>query len=184
MTKTLAQPVAFARAALPAKDKAIIGLVLLFTSVALTLELYWLVFNQVMESRTDLLAGILALYWPADYTFRIPGYSIEKAFTLSLESVNVFVTPWLSLGLIWAVLKRRPYRYALQLVVATYTVYGTYLYYSTAHISGYAVFEYKGAYTYLLFYLMNLPWLACYAWIGWDAYRAIVRHQTADGSPP
>ena len=132
MTKALAQPVASARAALPTKDKAIIGLILLFTSVALTLELYWLIFNQVMESRTDLLAKILALYWPVDYTWRIPGYPIEKAFTLSFESVNVLVTPWLSLGLIWAILKRRAYRYALQLVIATYTFYGTYLYYSTA----------------------------------------------------
>jgi hypothetical protein len=178
MTKAaLAQPAASTRASLPTKDKAIIGLILIFTSVALTLELYWLVFNQVMESRTDLFAKILALYWPADYTWRIPGYPIEKAFTLSFESVNVLVTPWLSMGLIWAILKRRPYRYALQLVIATYTFYGTYLYYSTAHISGYAVFEYKGAYTYLMFYLINLPWFAGYAWIGWDAYRAIVRRE-------
>jgi hypothetical protein len=176
MTKAaVAQPNAPTRAALPTKDKIIIGYILFFTSVALTLELYWLIFNQVMESRTDLFAKILALYWPVDYTWRIPGYPIEKAFTLSFESVNVLVTPWLSMGLIWAILKRRPYRYALQLVIATYTFYGTYLYYSTAHISGYAVFEYKGAYTYLMFYVANLPWFAGYAWIGWDAYRAIVR---------
>jgi hypothetical protein len=70
---------------LGAKDKVIIGLIVAFTAVALTLELYWLVFNQVMESRTDVFARALALYWPADYTYRIPGYPIEKAFTLSLE---------------------------------------------------------------------------------------------------
>jgi hypothetical protein len=168
-----------ARMGLSGKDKAIIGLLLFYTTVALTLELYWLIFHQVMESRTYLFAQLFALYWPADYTYRIPGYPIEKAFTLALESVNVLITPWLSMGLIWAILKRRPYRYALQLVIATYTFYGTYLYYSTAHISGYAVFEYKSAYAYLLFYLTNLPWLAGYAWIGWDAYRAIVRGDRA-----
>src|SRR5476651_1915086 len=97
---SFAQQAASTRAALPTKDKAIIGLILLFTSVALTLELYWLVFNQVMESRTDLLARILSLYWPADYTFRISGYPLEKAFTLSFESVNVILTPCLSMGLI------------------------------------------------------------------------------------
>jgi len=183
MSNSYPRTAAPAGLAISIKDKVTIGLILFFTTVALTLELYWLIFNQVMESRTDLLAKILALYWPVDYTWRIPGYPIEKAFTLSFESVNVLVTPWLSLGLIWAILKRRAYRYALQLVIATYTFYGTYLYYSTAHISGYAVFEYKGAYTYLMFYLMNLPWLAGYAWIGWDAYRAIVRRQTIDGSP-
>ena len=166
-------------AALPTKDKAIIAFILFVTLVALTLELYWLIFNQVMESRTDLFAKTFALYWPADYTYRIPGYSIEKAFTLSLESINTLVTPFLSMGLIWAILKHRPYRYALQLVVATYTFYGTYLYYSTAHISGYAVLEYKCAYPYLMFYLINLPWFVGYAWMGWDAYRAIVRGQKA-----
>jgi len=175
----LLKPSAPAGARLPAKDKVIIGLILAFTAVALTLELYWLIFNQEMESRTDLFARALAIFWPADYTYRIAGYPIEKAFTLSLEAVNVLLTPILSALLIWAILTRKRYRYALQLVIATYTVYGTYLYFSVAHISGYAVFEYKSLYTYLLFYLVNLPWFIGYAWIGWDAYRAISRGQHA-----
>jgi hypothetical protein len=164
-------------AGLPARDKVIIGLIVAFTAVALTFELYWLVFNQEMNSRTDLFARALAIYWPADYTYRIGGYPIEKAFTLSLESVNALLTPILSVVLIWAILRRKPYRYPLQLVIATYTFYGTFLYYSVAHISDYAVFKYKNAYTYLLFYLVNMPWLLGYAWIGWDAYREIVRSQ-------
>jgi EXPERA (EXPanded EBP superfamily) len=162
---------------LPTKDKVIIGLTVAFTAVALTLELYWLVFNQEMESRTDVLARALALYWPADYTYRIPGYPIEKAFTLSLEGVNTLFTPIPSFVLIWAILARKSHRYPLQLVIATYTVYGTVLYYGVAHISGYAVFEYKTAYTYLLFYLVNMPWFVGYGWMGWDAFREIVRAQ-------
>jgi EXPERA (EXPanded EBP superfamily) len=164
-------------AGLPAKDKVIIGLIVAFTAVALTFELYWLVFNQEMDSRTDLFARALAIYWPIDYTYRIPGYPIEKAFTLSLELVNSLLTPILSVVLIWAILARKPYRYPLQLVIASYTFYGVFLYYSVAHISGYAVFEYKSAYSYLLFYLINMPWFVGYAWIGWDAYREIVRGQ-------
>jgi EXPERA (EXPanded EBP superfamily) len=172
---TPSKPTVPARAVLPTKDKVIIGLLLGFTAVALTLELYWLVFNQEMERRTDLLARVLAIYWPADYTFRVSGYPIEKAFTLSFEAVNVLLTPILSGLLIRAILTHKPYRYPLQLTIATYTFYGTYLYFSVAHISDYAVFEYKSPYTYLMFYLVNLPWLIGYAWIGWDAYRAIVR---------
>jgi hypothetical protein len=164
-------------AGVPSKDKVIIGLIVGFTAVALTLELYWLLFNQEMESGTDAFARALALYWPADYTYRIPGYPIEKAFTLSLEGVNTFFTPIPSLVLIWAILAHKPYRYPLQLLIATYTFYGTFLYYSVAHISGYAVFEYKSAYTYLLFYLVNMPWFAGYGWMGWDAFREIVRAQ-------
>jgi len=31
----------------------------------------------------------------------------------------------------------------------------------------------------LLFYLVNMPWFVGYAWIGWDAYREIVRGERA-----
>src|SRR5262249_16180656 len=99
---------------LSGKDKAGIWLILAFTLVALTLELYWLTFNQELETRTDLLVRLLAIYWPADYTFRIPGYSIEKSFTLSFEAVNVLLTPILSALLIRAILARKAYRYPLQ----------------------------------------------------------------------
>ena len=44
---------------LRAEDKVIICLIVFFTAVALTLELYWLIFNQAMENRTDWLARVL-----------------------------------------------------------------------------------------------------------------------------
>ena len=160
--------------AISIKDKVTIGLILFFTTVALTLELYWLIYHQEMEARTDLFARLLSIYWPADRTYRIPGYPIEKAFTLSLEGVNTFVTPILSALLIWAILKQARYRYALQLVIATYTAYGTILYYSVAHVSGYAVFAERSIGIYLMFYLFNLPSLAGYGWMAWDAYRALI----------
>lgn len=162
-----------ADAAPPSKDKIVIALIVFFAVVALTVEAYWLVFHQVMETRTDPIARLLALYWPADYSYRIPGYPVEKSFALALESVNTLVTQWLSFLLIWAILKRRPYRYALQLTVATYTFYGTFLYYFVAHLSGYAVAD-KSTYAFVMLYLANLPWLVGYAWIGADAFRAIV----------
>jgi len=74
--------------AISIKDKVAIGLILFFTTVALTLELYWLINHQEMEARTDLFARLLSIYWPADRTYRIPGYPIEKAFTLSLEGLG------------------------------------------------------------------------------------------------
>jgi len=73
-----------------AQDKIIIALAVLYTSIAFSLELYWLVFNQVMETRTDLFARILALYFPADHSWRMPGNPPEKALSISLEMVNVF----------------------------------------------------------------------------------------------
>src|SRR5262249_33592895 len=144
MTEAAAVPAAPADGGpLPVKDTIIIVLVALFSLVAFTLEAYWLLFNQVMESRIDPLARILALYWPADYSYRVSGYGIAKCLPLALEGVNVVVTPLLSLLLVRAILARKPYRYALQLTIATYTFYGTLLYYMVTHLSGYAVFADK-----------------------------------------
>lgn len=170
----LSKPNQSVAAKLNPKDMTIVCLVLTFTFIALTLELYWLIFHQTMESRTDLFAQAWALYWPADWTFRMPGYSVAKAFTLAVTIQDTLITPWLNGLLIWGIFKRRPYRYALQLVIATYTTYGTILYYGVAHISDYAVFEQKTTGTYLQFYLTNFPWLAFYGWLGWDAFRALL----------
>src|ERR1700742_327170 len=117
MASTLIHAAAPARSALSTSDKIVIGMIVIFALAAVTLELYWLVFNQVMESRTDILGRVWAIYWPADYTYRVTGYPVEKAFTLSLEGVNTLLTPLPSALLIWAILKRRPYRYPLQLLI-------------------------------------------------------------------
>jgi len=157
------------------RDKVVICLVVFYSAIALTFELYWLIFNQVMENRSDLMARAFVLYWPADSTYRVPGLSVAKSFTLALEGVNTFITPCLSFVLVWGILKRRPFRHALQLTISTYTLYSVLLYYLVAHISGYAVFENKDAATFLLFYLLNAPWFVGYAWMGWDAFRALAR---------
>ena len=93
---------------LDARDKIVICLVIFFNAIALTFELYWLIFNQAMENRSDLLARAIALYWLADSTYRVPGFSAAKSFTLALEGVNTFITPCLSFVPIWAILKGRP----------------------------------------------------------------------------
>jgi hypothetical protein len=84
------EPFSCPRSPLCTKDKVVIALVVLYSSVALTLELYWIIFHQVMEFRTDLFARVLRFYWPADHSWRIQGYPAEKAFVLSLDLVNVF----------------------------------------------------------------------------------------------
>jgi len=169
------------RRALPLRDKVTIGVMVFFAAVAFTLEAYWLIFNQVMESRTDIFARALALYWPADYTYRIAGYPIEKCFTLAVESLNTVVMQPLSLLLIFAIVARKPYRYPLQMLVAMCMLYGTILYYYVAHLSGYAVFAYQGTYPYLMFYLANLPWAIGCSWMVYDAFRSMVeRFKAAD----
>jgi hypothetical protein len=163
------------RLPLAPRDKLTIGLLAFFVLIAWTIEAYWVLHNDSMEGRHDLLARALALYWPADRTYRIAGHGSAKSFTLALETVNSFVTSWLQLWLIAAIVRRKHYRHVLQLTVATYTFYGTFLYYYVAHLSGYAVFEYRGAYPFAMFYGANAPWLLGYAWLMYDSIRALTR---------
>lgn len=158
---------------LPARDRVTIGLLGFYLLVAVTLEAYWLLHHNEMEGRSDVFARLLQLYWPADRTYHLPGYGVDKAFTLAVESVNTVFTQWLQLWLIWTIVKRRHYRHILQLTVATYTFYGTFLYYYVAHLSSYAVFEERSTYAFLMFYGANAPWLLGYAWLMYDAIRAL-----------
>jgi hypothetical protein len=158
---------------LSVKDKVTIGLIGFFILVAWTLEAYWLLHNNDMEAHNDIFQKGLALYWPADRTYRVPGHDTAKSFTLALESVNVCVTQLLSIWLLFAIVRRRHYRHVLQLVLATYTWYGTFLYYYVAQISGFAIFEYRGTYPFVMFYVCNAPWFIGYAWMAYESVRAI-----------
>lgn len=164
-----------------ARDKAAIALLAFFVVIGFTIEAYWVVHNDSMQGRHDVVARLLALYWPADRNYRVPGRDVAKSFTLALESINAFVTQWLNLVLIWAIARGRRWRHVLQLVVATYTFYGTVLYYYVAHLSGYAVLAYRGTYPFVMFYAANAPWLLGCGWLMWDAVDAILRQRS---SPP
>jgi hypothetical protein len=160
---------------LPTSDKVTIGLIFFFALVAFTVEAYFLMFNQTLEQRSDVFVKLLSFYWPADYTYKISGWPIEKCFTVALESVNTCVTQIASFFLVRAILKRKPYRHAMQLTIAVYTFYGTFLYYFVAHLSGYKIFENHGTYPFLMFYLANLPWFVAYLWMAVVSFRAIVK---------
>ncbi len=162
---------------LPRRDRIVIGLVVFFALIA-PLEGYYVLFHQELERRDDIFVRLLSLYWSADYTYRVPGYALEKCFSLSLEGVNTLVTQPLSFLLVYGIVKRRPWRHVLQLTLATYTFYGTFLYYSVGHLSGYKGFAHRGIENFLLFYLCNLPWFVGYAWMAFDAMRAITRRFT------
>lgn len=158
---------------LGAREKTTIGWLVFFILIGFTLEAYWVIYNDQMEARHDIFARLLALYWPADRSYRVAGHSVAKSFPIALETVNAFVTQWFDILLIWAIVRGKRWRPTLQLIVATYTFYGTFLYYCVGHISGYAMFEYRGTYSFLMFYLANLPWFAGSAWLMYDAVRAL-----------
>jgi hypothetical protein len=157
---------------LSTSDKAILAFLGLFLLVSV-LEAYWIINHNEMEQHSDILKRLLAIYWPADRTYRIPGYGNDKAFTLALERVNTVISQFLNVALMWAIVKARPWRHALQVVLGTYTGYGTFLYYYVAHVTGYNNFESHTLGVYLMFYLINAPWFVGCAYMVYDSCRAI-----------
>jgi hypothetical protein len=157
----------------PCKDWLILGLLGFFVLVACTLELYWVLYaDQLVErSQTDLVAYGFRFYGEADSAY----YDHVTPLSLGLETLNVFVTQWLNLWLAYAILRHKPYRYALQLALGAYLTYSLVLYFWTAHLSGYAGMQERSLYTFFMFVAPNLPWLVGYLYLGYDAFRAITR---------
>ena len=158
---------------LPRKDRLILGLLGFFILVACTVELYWVLYADqlVARSQTDLLAYGFSFYGEADRAY----YDRVTPFTKGLETLNVFVTQWLNLWLGYAILKRKPYRYALQLTLGAYLTYSVVLYFWAAHLSGYEGMQQRSLYAFVMFIVPNLPWLVGYLYLGCDAFRAITR---------
>jgi hypothetical protein len=158
---------------LPRKDWVILGLLGFFVLVACTLELYWVLYADqlVARSQTDLIAHGFRFYGEADSAY----YEHVTPFSLGLETLNVFVTQWLNLWLAYAILKHKPYRYALQLTLGAYLTYSLVLYFWTAHLSGYSGMRQRSFFAFFLLVTANLPWLVGYLYLGYDAFRAITR---------
>lgn len=157
------------------KDRAIVAMLVFYIAVAVTLELYWILFRTQMLQRHDPLAWLLSIYWPADRSYRDPTLDHAQAFVLVLESVNTLFSTWLNLLLIHAIIKGKRYRHTLQLTLSTYTAYGTFLYYAVTQVNGFAVMNPQDLKSFLLFYVVNAPWLAGYGYMIYDSIRAIHR---------
>jgi hypothetical protein len=160
--------------ALPTKDKVIIGFLGFFILIGCTLELYWLMFNNHMLERNDILKTMLSWYWICDRTYRDPGMDNAKAFTFAVESLNT-ACKVLDAALIYAIVKRKPWRHGLQCILATCFGYGTVLYYYVAHLTDYNVFTERTPAAFAMFVFANIPWLNGYGYMAFDSARAMTR---------
>ena len=155
------------------KDRIIIGLLVFFIVVVWTVELYWGVLYDQMVARApnEFLADLYRIYGDADRSYS--DRPEAAACTRGLESFNVFFTQPLNAWLIWAILRRKPYRHALQLALGAYLSYSVLFYFWTAWLSGFQQMPARTAYAYFLFFTPNLPWLFAYLFMAWDSARAI-----------
>ncbi len=149
------------------------GLLGFFLIVAVTLELYFIVCHRDLPARahTQLFARLFALYGAADRAYFHP----VSPLALTLEGINVFLMQPLCLLLIYAIVRRRAYRWPLQLGIGAYLSVSVVLYFVVGVVSGYDGMARRSAGTYGLFYGANLPWLLGYGWLALDAGVAIAR---------
>lgn len=161
---------------LTGRDRVILGLLVFFTLFNVTLDLYLVVHWREIPRRvaTDPIAALWAIYAVADDTWIVTPWSAAQ------EALNVFVTSFVNLWLIWAILKRRPYRHALQLTLGSYLTYSVVHYCLANHLGGYAGMRQPGVFAFLLFYGSLIPWFFGHLYMAWDSFVAITR-RFADG---
>ncbi|HEY1338123.1 MAG TPA: emopamil-binding family protein [Bryobacteraceae bacterium] len=154
---------------MPARERTAAGMVLFFILAAFTLETYFVLNSGRLAERRDLAARAFAFYGQGDRGYYDRVTTLERG----LESFNILFTQPLNILLLWGIVRRRLWRYPLQLGVCSYVSYSTALYLVSNHWTGYAEMPRHDLASFLIFYVPNLPWLAGNAWLAWDAGRAI-----------
>jgi hypothetical protein len=156
------------------RDVATLALLGFFFAVAVTIELYYVVAHGELVAAAaagNVLARGLALYGPSDSAY----FAAPTALTLSLEGINVFVTQLLGIALAYAIVRRRPWRWPLQLALGSYVAYSVVLYFTEGAVSGFANMSERSAGTFAIYIGANLPWLVGAAWMAASAAREIAR---------
>lgn len=165
-----------AASALPARDRFIIGAMVFFVVMAYTIELYYVLFHGSVRTRSDFFARAYQVYGIADQAY-YGGWYVYVA--VALEALNVFVSQFLNLWLIYAIVKRRSYRYVLQIILSSYLAYSVVLYFTISIVSGFEGMPQRTPFAFFLLVAPNLPWLMIYAWMTWDAARVLLRQSAA-----
>jgi cholestenol delta-isomerase len=155
------------------RDRITVAVLTFFTLIAFTLELYFIAYHRDLPARahTQLFAHLFAIYGTADRAY----FDSVSPLALALEGINVFLIQPLCLLLIYAIARRRSYRWPLQLGIGAYLALSVVLYLLVGVISGYESMSERSAKAFALFYGANLPWLTAYGWLAVEAGFAIGR---------
>lgn len=154
---------------LPAKDRAIVGGLVVFCLFNLTMDLYLVLHSGVLAERatTNWFAYLWTVYAEVDRGWIVDPWSLAQ------ETLNVVVATAVNLWLIWGILKARPSRHVVQLGLGVCMVYSIVLYFAAGHLSGYAGMREQTLASFALFYGSGLPWLLFHAYLAYDSGAAI-----------
>lgn len=164
--------------ALAGKDRLIIGLLVFFSLFNLTVDLWLVLHARDLPARVDRdpVAYLWSIYAEADRFWVVAPWSLAQ------EGLNVFLTTLVNVWLIAAIVRRAPYRHALQLTLGAYMTYSCILYFLAGHLSGYEGMRARTPHAFALFYGSTLPWLLGHGYMAWDSVAAITRRFGAGGA--
>lgn len=157
-------------APLKTADRWVLVLTIFFVLAAFLVELPWLLASTRLPRLGGWFGAMWAFYGRADRGY----FDLVSGFERGIESFHIFVTQWLHLWLIWAILKGRAYRHLLQLAVGSYVAFSTAVYLAAKHMTGYPLMPEHTVIAFLTLYLANLPWLAGNAWIAYEGGRGLI----------
>jgi hypothetical protein len=152
-------------ASLPTKDRLIIAALVFFCVFNLTMDLYLILHSRVLMERasTNWFAYLWVIYSDVDRGWIVDPWSLAQ------ETLNVVVATPVNLWLMWAIVRRAPGRYPLQLALGVAMVYSVVLYHTAGHLSGYAGMREKTLASFATYYASSLPWLLFHAYLAYDA---------------
>jgi hypothetical protein len=153
-----------------ARDRWVLALTLFYVAAAFLIELPWLLASAELARIGGWFGAFWGFYGRADRGY----FDLVSGFERGIESFHIFVTQWLQIWLICAILKHWTHRYLLQLVVGSYVAFSTAVYLAAKHMTGYPLMPEHNAGAYLTLYFANLPWLFGNAWIAYEGARGLL----------
>jgi hypothetical protein len=154
---------------LKSADRWVLGLTLFYVLAAFLIELPWLLASAELARLGGWFGALWAFYGRADRGY----FDLVSGFERGIESFHIFITQWLHIWLICAILQRWAHRFLLQLVVGSYVAFSTAVYLAAKHMTGYPLMPQHSTGAFLTLYLANLPWLLGNSWIAWQGARGL-----------
>jgi len=154
---------------LASTDRWVLGLTVFYVLAAFLIELPWLLASAELAQLRGWFGALWAFYGRADRGY----FDLVSGFERGIESFHIFITQWLHIWLICAILQRWAHRFLLQLVVGSYVAFSTAVYLAAKHMTGYPLMPQHSAGAFLTLYLANLPWLLGNSWIAWQGARGL-----------
>lgn len=133
------------------------------------LEGYFSVFHKTLAGEQTFLAQIWKEYGQGDSR-----YVSGDTFTVCMESITAFIDGPLAAIAVYAFLKKKSYRYIVQLVLSLCQLYGDVLYFSTEIMEGFTHGpKFHPLYFWFYFFFMNMIWIIVPLLCIWESWREL-----------